>query len=78
LVNYTMKRHFFAKIFSDDAPSCDSSNGNLAYLAELRTDMNDETIDIIDPRVYAAKKRKSHDPDTPMLHEAMRGPRDDE
>jgi hypothetical protein len=40
--------------------------------------MNDGTVDVIDPRVYAAKKRKSHDPDTPMLHEAMRGPHADE
>jgi hypothetical protein len=69
---------FLAKVCSDDAPSCESSNGHLDYLAELHTDMNDGEVDIIDPRVYAAKKRKSHDPDTPMLHEAMHGPHDDE
>jgi hypothetical protein len=45
---------------------------------ELHTDMNDGTIHIIDPRYYTAKKRKSYDPDTPMLHEVMRGPRADE
>jgi hypothetical protein len=69
---------FLAKLCSDDAPSCESSSGNLAYLDELHTDMNDGTIDIIDPRVCAVQKRMSHDPDTPMLHEAMRGPRADE
>jgi hypothetical protein len=69
---------FFEKICSDDAPSCESSNAHLAYLAELHTDMNDGKIDIIDPIVYAAKKIKSHDPNTPRLHEAMRGTHDDE
>jgi hypothetical protein len=52
------KEAFLAKVCSDDAPSCESSNGHLAYLAELHTDMNDGTLDIIDPRVYAANKRK--------------------
>jgi hypothetical protein len=55
---------FLACVCADNDLPCESSDG---------TDMNDGTLDIIDPRVYTAKKRKSHDPDTPMLHEAMRG-----
>jgi hypothetical protein len=47
-------------------------------LTELHTDISDGTLDIIDPRVYTAKKRKSHDSDTPMLHEAMCGPHAEE
>jgi hypothetical protein len=69
---------FLAKVCSYDAPSCASSNGHLAYLDEIHTDMNDGTVDTIDLRVYAAKKRKSHGPYTPMLHEVMRGPHADE
>jgi hypothetical protein len=49
---------FFEKVCSDDSPSCESSNGHLAYLAIIHTYMNDGTVDIIDPRVYAAKKKK--------------------
>jgi hypothetical protein len=44
---------------------------NMAYLAEIHTDQNTGEVDIIDPRVYA-DKRKS-DPDMPTFHEAMRG-----
>jgi hypothetical protein len=41
-------------------------------------DMDDGKIDITDPRVYTTTKRKKHDPDTPMLHAAMRGPHEEE
>jgi hypothetical protein len=63
---------FLACVCADDALPCESADGQLAYLAELHTDMNDGTLDIIDPIVYTAKKRKSHDPDTPMLHDLIR------
>jgi hypothetical protein len=69
---------FLACVCADDALPCESADGQLAYLVELHTDMNDGTLDIIDPRLYTSKKRKSHDPDTHMLHEAMRGPHAEE
>jgi hypothetical protein len=72
------KEAFLACVCEDDALPCESADGQLAYLTEVHTDMNDVTLDIIDPRVYTAKKRKSHDPDTPMLHEAMHGPHAEE
>jgi hypothetical protein len=47
------------------------NDSNVAYLAELQTDKNCEEVNIVDPWVYAAKKK--HDPDMPTFQEAMRG-----
>jgi hypothetical protein len=48
----------------------DSMHSQLAYMAELHTDWEERTINISDPRVYAAK---SKDGDNPSFHEAMHG-----
>ena len=48
----------------------------LAYLAELNTCYDSGEVNIVDPRVYAAKKWS--DPDTPNFHQAMNGPHVDE
>jgi hypothetical protein len=48
----------------------DSMHSQLAYIAELQTYWEEGTINISDPRVYAAK---SKDADNPSFHEAMHG-----
>ena len=45
----------------------------LAYLGEIQTDYDTGIVNCEDPRVYAAKLKKLHDPDTPTWHEAMNG-----
>ena len=50
-----------------------SQSADLAYTAELNTDMDTGEIHCTDPRAYAAKT-KPHDPDQPSYHEAMSGP----
>jgi hypothetical protein len=50
----------------------DQSNySQMAYLSELQTDWDEGTVNISDPRVYAAKKTR--DADNPSFHEAMHG-----
>jgi hypothetical protein len=50
----------------------DQSNySQMAYLSELQTDRDEGTVNISDPRVYAAKKTR--DADNPIFHEAMHG-----
>jgi hypothetical protein len=43
----------------------------MAYLSELQTDWDEGTVNISDPRVYAANKTR--DANNPSLHEAMHG-----
>jgi hypothetical protein len=43
----------------------------MAYLSELQTDWDEGTVNISDPRVYAAKK--TIDAYNPSFHEAMHG-----
>jgi hypothetical protein len=45
----------------------------MAYKAELQTDNDTGLVDIQDPRVYAAKKKKTYDEDCPNLFQAMNG-----
>jgi hypothetical protein len=50
----------------------DQSNySQMAYLSELKTDGDEGTVNISDPRVYAAKKTR--DADKPSFHKAMHG-----
>jgi hypothetical protein len=48
----------------------DSNHSQVAYMAELQTYCKEGTINISDPRVYAAK---SKDAENPSFHEAMHG-----
>jgi hypothetical protein len=43
----------------------------MVYLSELQTDWDEGTFNILDPRVYAAKKTR--DADNPSFYEAMHG-----
>jgi hypothetical protein len=43
------------------------------YKAELQTENDTGLVDIQDPRVYAAKKKKNYDADCPNLFQAMNG-----
>jgi hypothetical protein len=43
------------------------------YKAELQTDNDTGLVDIQDPRLYAAKKKKNYDEDCPNLFQAMNG-----
>jgi hypothetical protein len=45
----------------------------MAYKAELQTDNDTSLVDIQDPIVYAAKKKKTCDEDFPNLFQAMNG-----
>ena len=50
------------------------TQANLAYQAELQTDMNTSETHIIDPRVYNAKfAKRGTDPDAPTFHQALSG-----
>jgi hypothetical protein len=48
-----------------------SNYSQMAYLSELQTDWDEGTVNISDPRVYAAKKTR--DSDNQSFHEAMHG-----
>jgi hypothetical protein len=50
-----------------------SYEATLAYNAEVVTDYDTGMIDIVDPRVYAAKVRRN-DPDNPSFKQATEGP----
>ena len=52
----------------------DAYEAQLAYHAELQTCYDTGSPDVIDPRAYTAKYRKSNDPDNPNFHQAMSGP----
>jgi hypothetical protein len=45
----------------------------MAYKAELQTDNDTGLVDIQDPIVYAAKKKKTYDEDCPNLFQATSG-----
>jgi hypothetical protein len=51
----------YNNVFLSQASIFEQNNGNakLVYLAELATDMDSGDVDIIDPRVYAAKNLKN-------------------
>jgi hypothetical protein len=55
----------------------DAHQSQLAYLAELLTCPDSGILDIMDPRVYAAKVR-GNDADNPTFQQAMNGPDADE
>jgi hypothetical protein len=61
-------------VFLSQASIFEQNNGhaNLVYLAELATNIDSGDIDIIDPRIYAAKHLKNG-PDSPNMHQAMHG-----
>ena len=48
------------------------TESQLAYQADILTDLKTGEINCTDPRAYAAKSRL-HDPDTPTYHEALTG-----
>ena len=55
-------------------PLLSDSDANLAYLAELQTDMDTSQPDVSDPRLYNARYiKKKTDPDSPTFHQAMSG-----
>jgi hypothetical protein len=54
--------------FQNDGYDC-----AMAYKAELQTDNDTGLVDIQDPRVYAAKKKKTYDEYCPNLFQAMNG-----
>jgi hypothetical protein len=64
----------FHDVFLSQASIFEQNNGhaNLVYLAKLTTDMDSGDVDIIDPRVYAAKNLKN-DPHSPNMHQSMHG-----
>jgi hypothetical protein len=45
----------------------------MAYKTELQTDNDTGLVDIQDPRVYAAKKKKTYDEDCPKNFQAING-----
>jgi hypothetical protein len=52
----------------NDGYECD-----MVYKTELQTENDTGLVDIQDPRVYAAKKKKTYDEDCPNLFQAMNG-----
>jgi hypothetical protein len=45
----------------------------MAYKTELQTDNDTGSVDIQDPKVYAAKTKKTYVEDCPNLFQAMNG-----
>ena len=57
-----------------DLNSLPDHEAQLAYLAELLTDMETSQSDITDPRIYNVRyAKKNSDPDSPTFNQAMSG-----
>ena len=61
---------YLSQFSSNDDP-CDNYSLDLAYSADLETDLSTGVINCNDPRAYAAKTK--HNPDMPSYFEATRG-----
>ena len=76
--SYSTTRYINEAYLSSVKTDChDSQEAELAYRAELSTDLESGIMRCVDPRAYLAKGKKS-DPDNPSFNEAMLGEHADE